>query len=87
MTTRPLAVELAWGMAGVHSLSPDCDVLVVVDILSFTTAVSVAVSCGAAVRPVGAGERLPDLAPGDVVAGPREGPAPTLSPMSHTPDT
>src|SRR5436190_4968418 len=69
-------------MAGVHSLSPDCDVLVVVDILSFTTAVSVAVSCGAAVRPVGAGERLHDLAAGDVVAGPRDGPAPTQSPMS-----
>jgi 2-phosphosulfolactate phosphatase len=82
MTTQPLSVDLAWGVAGVQSLAPDCDVLVLVDILSFTTSVSVAVSCGASVRPVGAGERLTDISPGDVLAGPRDGPGPTLSPVS-----
>ena len=44
MTAQALSVELAWGVAGVHTLRQDCDVLVLVDILSFTTAVSVAVS-------------------------------------------
>ena len=77
-----MSVELAWGVAGLHALASDCDVLVLVDILSFTTAVSVAVSCGASVRPIGSDERLPDIAPGDVLAGPREGPGPTLSPVS-----
>jgi 2-phosphosulfolactate phosphatase len=80
--STPMSVELAWGVAGVHSLAADCDVLVLVDILSFTTAVSVAVSCGASVRPVGVHEVLPDIAPGDVLAGPRDGPGPTLSPVS-----
>jgi 2-phosphosulfolactate phosphatase len=82
VTTQPLSVDLAWGVAGVQSLAPDCDVLVVVDILSFTTSVSVAVSCGASVRPIGAGERVTDVSPGDVLAGPRDGPGPTLSPVS-----
>jgi 2-phosphosulfolactate phosphatase len=82
VTAQALSVELAWGVAGVHTLRQDCDVLVLVDILSFTTAVSVAVSCGASVRPLALGEQLPGIAPGDVLAGPRDGPGPTLSPMS-----
>jgi 2-phosphosulfolactate phosphatase len=80
--TAARTVDLAWGVAGVRALAPDCDVLVVVDVLSFTTAVSVAVACGASVRPLAPGERLPGVAPGDVLAGPRDGPGPTLSPMS-----
>ncbi|MFL6238670.1 MAG: 2-phosphosulfolactate phosphatase [Actinomycetes bacterium] len=83
--TRPLAgtsVELAWGIAGLHTLAADCDVLVVVDILSFTTAVSVATACGATVRPVDPDVTVDDLSPNEVAAGPREGPGPSLSPTS-----
>jgi 2-phosphosulfolactate phosphatase len=82
VTVQPLTVELAWGVAGVHALAADCDVIVVVDVLSFTTAVSVATSCGATVRPVDDSAQLPGLTPGDVLAGPRESHGPSLSPVS-----
>lgn len=82
MSGDALAVELAWGVAGAHSLAADCDVIVVVDVLSFTTAVSVAVSRGATVRPIGLDEQVSDFKVGDVLAGPREQPGPSLSPVS-----
>jgi 2-phosphosulfolactate phosphatase len=40
-----------WGLAGATELGRVCDVLVVVDVLSFTTAVEVAVSRGVRVHP------------------------------------
>jgi 2-phosphosulfolactate phosphatase len=40
-----------WGEAGLQSVATDVDVLVLVDVLSFTTAVEVAVSRGASVYP------------------------------------
>jgi 2-phosphosulfolactate phosphatase len=82
MTPTPITLELAWGLAGARSLAADADLIVVVDVLSFTTAVSVAVSCGATVRPIGIDDQLPALSPGDVLAGPRDGPGPTLSPLT-----
>ncbi|QUF07197.1 2-phosphosulfolactate phosphatase [Actinosynnema pretiosum subsp. pretiosum] len=45
-------VRLEWGGEGVSALGGECAVLVVVDVLSFTTAVDIAVSRGASVRPV-----------------------------------
>ena len=42
-----------WGLAGLHELSPGSDAVVVVDILSFSTTVDIAVSNGAYVLPYG----------------------------------
>jgi len=40
-----------WGMAGVRALAPISDVLVIVDVLSFSTAVDIALANGASVLP------------------------------------
>jgi 2-phosphosulfolactate phosphatase len=40
-----------WGLAGVRALAPISDVMLVVDVLSFSTAVDIAVAKGAAVLP------------------------------------
>lgn len=44
-------VRFAWGPDGLRALAPGVDVLVVVDVLSFTTSVDVAVGRGAVVLP------------------------------------
>jgi len=48
-------VDVDWGASGARSLSQMCDVLVVVDLLSFSTALSVAVERGAQVWPYSLG--------------------------------
>ena len=48
---RPAGVRFEWGAAGAAMLAEACSVLVVVDVLSFTTAVSVAVERGTKVHP------------------------------------
>lgn len=80
-----MSVALEWGPVGARALSESCDVLVVVDVLSFTTAVTVAVERGARVWPHVGGESAGVLAReiGAVLAGNRgshEGL--TLSPSS-----
>ncbi len=90
-TTRSLDqhgfdVRLEWGQAGVRLLAPLVDVVVIVDVLSFTTAVSVAVEQGATVFPHRfrddtADQRAKRL--GAVLAqSRRDGPGPSLSPSS-----
>ena len=44
-------IRCEWGEQGVTVLAPDCDVLVIVDIFSFSTSLDIAVSKGAVVYP------------------------------------
>lgn len=48
--SRP-SVGFSWGLRGLQSLLPESDVIVIVDVLSFSTAVDVATSRGAEVLP------------------------------------
>jgi 2-phosphosulfolactate phosphatase len=48
---KPFAVRFDWGGEGLEALAPTSDLVVIVDVLRFTTAVSVAVGRGAAVLP------------------------------------
>ncbi|GCD19977.1 2-phosphosulfolactate phosphatase [Cellulomonas algicola] len=50
----PVDVRLVWGPSGARSLGTDVDVAVVVDVLSFTTTVSVAADRGVTVLPCAA---------------------------------
>ena len=78
-------VRLEWGREGLAALGPHCAVVVIVDVLSFCTAVDVAVEQGAAVLPVPCGdERAAEVARrcGAVLAGPRGEPGLSLSPAS-----
>lgn len=78
-------VRCEWGLHGVQTLAPVSDVVVIVDILSFTTCVDIATANGAVVLPY----RFRDDAAGDyartrsaLLAGPRgaAGSAYSLSP-------
>ncbi|MCW2610164.1 MAG: hypothetical protein JWM15_1410 [Cryptosporangiaceae bacterium] len=51
LSQRPAGVRFEWGAAGAAMLAESCAVLVIVDVLSFTTAVSVAVERGMRVHP------------------------------------
>ncbi|MCI0756094.1 2-phosphosulfolactate phosphatase [Teichococcus vastitatis] len=51
------SVLTEWGMAGVETLREQAAVLVIVDVLSFSTAVDIAVSQGATVFPFSYGDR------------------------------
>ena len=55
-------VRLEWGPQGLRLLSETCDCVVIVDVLSFSTSVAVAVGRGAAVWPHSGHERAEELA-------------------------
>ena len=59
MTTE---VRLEWGPQGLRTLSETCDCVVIVDVLSFSTSVAVAVGRGATVWPHSGHERAEELA-------------------------
>jgi len=77
-----------WGMAGLETLRGRASVLIIVDVLSFSTAVDVAVSRGAAVFPFPYGDKAAAQAAADrvgaVLAQPRQaaGGQLSLSPVS-----
>lgn len=59
MTTR---VDLEWGIQGLRALSERCEAVVIIDVLSFSTSVTVAVARGAAVWPHAGSDRAEELA-------------------------
>ena len=80
-------IRCEWGLLGAEALAPHCDAVVVVDVLSFTTAVSIATSQGGVVFPF----RWKDDSriafaeeKGAVLAGPRGSGSYSLSPASLT---
>ncbi len=81
--------RLEWGVEGARVLAAACRVVVVVDVLSFTTAIEVAVGRGAVVFP----HRWPDPGAaafarrvGAVLAGRRDEPRSTGEPPRGSPD-
>lgn len=56
-----IAVRCEWGLPGIRQLMDWCDAFVIVDVMSFSTCVDVAVSRGAVVYPY-AGDRAADFA-------------------------
>jgi 2-phosphosulfolactate phosphatase len=48
-------VDVAWGASGARALAKVSDVLVIVDVLSFSTSLTIAVDCGAQVWPYSLG--------------------------------
>ncbi|SDP61839.1 2-phosphosulfolactate phosphatase [Actinopolyspora xinjiangensis] len=79
------AVRFEWGLEGLRSLGEQCAVLVVVDVLSFATAVDVTTAAGAHVLPLPyRDDRAGDAASaaGAVLAGDRGSGGYSLSPAS-----
>ena len=81
----PYSVRFEWGLDGARAVVPHADLAVVVDVLSFTTCVSVAVDRGAHVFPfpmrdVAASEFAAHH--GALLAGPRGSEGLSLSPLS-----
>jgi 2-phosphosulfolactate phosphatase len=81
--TRHHGVRFDWGLDGVRRLAPVCDLVVIVDVLSFSTAVEIAVSRGATVFPCGESDAAASLAAQLGALSPaRRGEGPSLSPAS-----
>ena len=48
---REFDIRCEWGSAGISALLPHCDAIIIVDVLSFSTCVDIAVGNGAVVYP------------------------------------
>ena len=84
---RELQLRFEWGPQGVACLAPASDAVVIVDVLSFSTAVSVAAARGAEVFPYRWNDRTAADYAGSVdalLAGPRREGGYSLSPGSLT---
>jgi 2-phosphosulfolactate phosphatase len=75
-------VRLEWGAEGVGVFAADCAVVVIVDVLSFTTSVDIATARGVAVLPMPRADADAAAVAGAVLAGPRRSSGPSLSPAS-----
>lgn len=75
-------MRVGWGLAGLRALSADADVVVVVDVLSFSTACAVAAEQGAVVLPWDPDTPVPATTVDQLVAGPRGSGTWSLSPAS-----
>jgi len=78
-------IRCEWGLHGAEALAPHCDAVIIVDVLSFTTAVSVAVSRGGIVFPYrwkDAGREAFAKSKGALLAGPHGSGSYSLSPVS-----
>ncbi|MDQ2809144.1 MAG: 2-phosphosulfolactate phosphatase, partial [Chloroflexota bacterium] len=80
------AVRCEWGLGGVVELAPHSDVVIIVDVLSFSTCVDVAVANGAQVYPYswrdGSAQTYADSQGAILAAAQRTQPGYTLSPAS-----
>jgi 2-phosphosulfolactate phosphatase len=78
------AIRCEWGEPGVRALAPISDVVIIVDVLSFSTCVEIAVSRGATVYPYRGSAPLEFAASVDaLLAGPEQNPhGYALSPQS-----
>jgi 2-phosphosulfolactate phosphatase len=83
------AVRFEWGLSGLNAIGPLSDVVVIVDVLSFTTAVSISVDRGAIVFPYDAADDSAEQFSRDinaVLAVPRSRTRPD-SPYSLSPES
>jgi 2-phosphosulfolactate phosphatase len=84
-TAARVQLDVVWGVSGARHLADSADVVIVVDVLSFSTSVTVACERGARVWPHPGGDGAHELARSisAVLAGPRsQTSGPSLSPVS-----
>lgn len=79
-------VRCEWGEQGVVALAPHCEVIIIIDVLSFSTCVDVATCRGAIIYPIGDDQSAADFAAtkGAAVAVHRGRSGYSLSPASLT---
>jgi 2-phosphosulfolactate phosphatase len=78
-------IDCEWGSSGLDALASSCDVLIIVDVLSFSTAVEIATCRGARILPVRwASGHMDGWSAGadTIIAGARGSGGPSLSPAS-----
>src|SRR5580704_11896692 len=82
---REFQIRCEWGQRGLTELAPVSDLVILVDVLSFSTALDVATSCGATVFPYPLKQASASdyaAAMGAVLASPDRGAGISLSPLS-----